>query len=241
MAAQGQRSIFGLQPIAVYCTVFFTAMTLAFIIANTMTAAANAIILQYTSTFWIFALSPWLLKERAAARDVWLLGVAMVGISIIFAGNARTDLAGLIVALTSGLFFALLTMMLRHLRRADSAALAVLLNLGSAALLLPVVALLGKFHLETREMLLLLAMGVIQFGIPYYLYTLGLARVPAHQAAIATLLEPILVPLWTYLAVSETPPAETLLGGVIILVALLLFLLGGRKNTSPQTHSTSDA
>lgn len=240
-ARSGRRSVLGLRAPAVLCTLFFTAMTLAFILANTMTTAANAIILQYTSTFWVFALSPWLLSERAHARDVGLLVVAMVGIAIIFAGNARTDLAGLLVALTSGLFFALLTMLLRQLRDVDSGAMAVMLNLGSGIILLPVVACWGDFALDPREWLLMLTLGIVQFGIPYYLYTLGLARIPAHQAAIATLLEPLLVPIWTYLAVSEVPPAETLLGGAIILVALLLFLRGAGADRRAAPDSTPAA
>lgn len=240
-AAPGQRSLFGIQTAAVLGTVLFTVMTIGFVIANTMTTAANAIILQYTSTFWVFALSPLLLKERSASRDFWLLGVAMVGIAIIFAGNARTDLAGLVVALGAGLAYGLQTIMIRRLRSADSAAVAVLLNLGSAALLLPAVALFGQFSMSPREWLLMVTMGVVQFGIPYYLYTLGLRHVRASRATLITLLEPILVPVWTYLAVAEIPPGETLLGGVIILAALLLLILGERKGSPTPSHSTADS
>jgi drug/metabolite transporter (DMT)-like permease len=52
-----------LRPAAVCCVVFFTLMTICFVLATTLTEAGNAIILQYTSAFWIFALSPLLLGE----------------------------------------------------------------------------------------------------------------------------------------------------------------------------------
>jgi drug/metabolite transporter (DMT)-like permease len=78
--------------------------------------------------------------------------------------------------------------------------------------------------LSPREWALIVFMGIVQFGLPYYFYTLGLARVPAYQAAILTMAEPVLVPVWTFLAVGEKPPLMTLIGGVIIFVALLLFL-----------------
>ncbi len=212
------------RPAALWCVVFFTLMTASFVIANTKTEAANAIILQYTSTFWIFGLSPWLLRERARTGDLWILGLAMVGIAIIFAGNASTDMTGLAIALASGLFFGLLTMMIRRLRDSDSAAVTVLNNLGSAALLLPIAWGMGVLMVPSRALFLLILMGIIQFGTPYYLYTLGLARVPAYQAALITMVEPILVPVWTFLAVGERVEWPTLIGGAVILAALVLFI-----------------
>lgn len=223
------RSLRDIRPTAVWCVVFFTLMTACFVIANTKTEAANAIILQYTSTFWIFALSPWLLRERACAGDLWILGLAMVGIAIIFAGNASTDLVGLTIALASGLFFGMLTMMIRRLRDSDSAALTVFNNLGSAVLLLPIAWGMGSLLLSSRALLLLVLMGIVQFGTPYYLYTLGLARVPAYQASLITMLEPVLVPVWTYMAVGERVPPTTLIGGAVILTSLVLFVLAAQR------------
>ena len=78
-------------------------------------------------------------------------------------------------------------------------------------------------------------MGVVQFGIPYYLFTLGLARVPAYQASLITLLEPILVPIWTYVAVGETVPATTAVGGGVILLALVIFVLMARHTAERPT------
>jgi len=219
----------GIRPAVICCVVFFTLMTVCFVIANTKTEAANAIILQYTSTFWIFALSPWLLRERARTGDLWILGLAMAGIAIIFAGNASTDFVGLIIALASGLFFGLLTMMIRRLRDSDSAAVTVFNNLGSAVLLLPLVIGMGGLMLSSRALLLLILMGIVQFGTPYYLYTLGLARVPAYQASLITMLEPVLVPLWTYMAIGEIVPTTTFIGGAVILTALVLFVLAAKR------------
>jgi drug/metabolite transporter (DMT)-like permease len=228
-----------LRPAAVWCCVFFTTMTVCFVTATTMTAASNAIILQYTSTFWIFGLSPLVLGERASGRDFIVLALAMLGIVVIFVGNAGTDLAGLAVALGSGLFYALLTLMLRRLRDADSAAVTVFNTLGSAAIMVPIVWMVGEFAVPWRIGALLVAMGVVQFGLPYWLYSLGLARVPAYQVALLTLLEPVLVPLWTYLAVGERVPLWTAVGGGVILAALLLFVAIARR--APAVKATLPA
>ncbi len=218
------------RPAAVACVVFFTLMTVCFVLANTRTEAANVIILQYTSTFWVFSLSPWVLRERPQTKDLWTLGLAMIGIGIIFVGSAATDLIGLVIALSSGLFFGLLTLMIRRMRDSDSAAVMVVNNLGSAALLLPAAYLLGDLMVSPRALLLLVIMGVVQFGLPYYLYTCALVRVPAYRAAMITLVEPILVPVWTYLAVGEKVPLMTAIGGGVVLIALALFLRAARNS-----------
>jgi len=228
----GSRWKLPIRPAGLLCIVFFAVMTVLFVLANTMTKAASAIILQYTSTFWVFGLSPWLLKEKPTLRDLPVLLLAMIGIGVIFVGGARTDLAGLAVALASGVFYALLTMMIRLLRDSDSAAITVMNNLGSAVLILPAMLLMGQFMVSGRVALLLVIMGVVQFGIPYYLYSLGLVRVPAYQVALITMVEPVLVPVWTYLAVGETPPSATIIGGAIILAALLLLIVGRRSRLS---------
>ncbi len=233
-ARPGVHGLFGIRLAALWCVLLFSLMTVCFVVANTMTEAANAILLQYTSNFWIFALSPILLKERPGGRALGYLLVAMVGIVIIFAGNAATDLAGLVVALASGLFYGLLIMALRHLRDSDAAAVTVLNNLGSAALILPFVLLIdgAALQLDTRSLWLLVFMGLVQFGLPYHLFSLALRRITAYEAGLLTLIEPVLVPIWTYLAVREAVPRETVLGGTLILLALVLFLRSARRQSS---------
>lgn len=227
---------FDLRPAATACVLFFTLMTVCFVYANTRTEAANVIILQYTSTFWIFGLSPLVLKEKPGSRDVWILAVAMIGIGIIFAGRATTAPVALTMALSSGLFFALLTMMIRRMRDSDPSAVIVLNLLGSAALLLPAAYFMGLSPSGAETWLLLIAMGVVQFGLPYYLYALALRRVAAYKAGLLTLIEPVLVPLWTYLAVRETIPVTTAIGGGVILFALVLFL----RRAGRRTHRVKD-
>jgi len=230
--ASGLRRLVPLRQAAILCVFAFTLMTVCFVVANTMTQAANVIFLQYTSTLWIFGLSPWLLKERPRRSDFWLLAMAMVGIGIIFAGSASATLGGLLVALGSGLFYGLLSLAIRQMRDSDSAAVTVVNNLGAALLLLIPATLVGGLMLSPRGWVLITIMGVLQFGVPYYLYALGLVRIPAYRAALITLLEPVLVPVWTYLAVGEEVLQETMIGGAIILVALLLLFKSAREKQS---------
>lgn len=219
-----------IRPAAAACVLFFTLMTLCFVTASVKTEAANAIILQYTSTFWIFILSPLVLRERPSGRATGVLVLAMIGIAVIFAGEGATDLAGLLIALGSGLSYGLLIMMIRRMRDSDSGAVTVVNCLGSALLLVPVLWIWGGWNVSMPNLLLLLLMGVVQFGLPYYLISLGLRRVPAYQAALLTLCEPVLNPLWAWLAVGEGISGATATGGGVIVLALVIHARQSRRS-----------
>lgn len=212
-----------LWPVASVAT--FTLMTACFCIATTMTAAANAIILQYTSPIWVFLLSPLVLRERPGRLEGLVLLVAMAGVAVIFLGNRQTDLAGLTVALGSGLGYGSLTVALRGLRRVEPVVVAGLNALGSGLLLLAPVAWWGSFGLDARGWGLVVLLSVVQFTVPYVLFSWALQRVEAHRAALIVLLEAVLNPLWTYLLVGERVPTATLAGGPLILLGVAGWLL----------------
>ncbi len=210
-------------PIASVAT--FTLMTITFVVATTMTAAANAIILQYTSPIWVFLLAPLLLKERPGRVEGLVLLVAMAGVGVIFSGNTDTSTAGLLVALLSGFGYGSLTVVLRGLRPVSPTVVASLNALGSGLILLIPVALAHSFGLTPYTFGLMLLMGLVQFTFPYLLFSWALQYVEAHRAALIVLLETVLNPLWTYLLVGESPPVATLRGGPLILLGVAGWLL----------------
>lgn len=207
----------------------FTLMTAAFIAATTRTAAANAILLQYTSPVWVFLLSPILLRERPRPGEGLALTVAMAGVAILIAGSPRSDLAGVVLALASGFGYGALTIALRGLRPVDPAVAVGLNCLGSALLLAPAALLAGPLRVSSAELGWLLFMSLVQLALPYVLFSWALQRVEASQAALIVLLETILNPLWTYLAVGERIPPATQLGGPLILAGVAGRILVGRR------------
>lgn len=208
-------------PIASVAT--FTLMTVTFVIATTKTQAANAIILQYTSPIWVFLLAPVLLHEHPRRAEGLVLLVAMAGVGVIFFGNPSTD--GLIVALVSGVGYGSLTVVLRGLRAVNPAVVTSLNALGSGLLLIIPVAIKGEFGLTPHAAGLMILMALVQFTLPYMLFSWALQHVEAHRAALLLLLETVLNPLWTYLIVGEAPPDATLLGGPLILLGVVGWLL----------------
>jgi drug/metabolite transporter (DMT)-like permease len=200
--------------------VAFTFMCTTFVLATTLTSAANAIILQYTAPAWVFVLSPILLGERST-RSQWVsLVLSMIGVGVIFVSQISRDPVGLSVGLASGLVFGVQSVLFRKVRDVDPAMLVWLTCSGSAALLVPAAATIEGFTLTPVAAACLVGMGVVQFALPYVLYSAGVARVTAQKAVLVVLLEPVLNPVWVWLVLSERPAASTIVGGVLILVAV---------------------
>ena len=225
--------------------IMFTLMTVCFVIATTKTAAANAIILQYTSPIWVFLLAPLLLGEKPGRAEGLVLLIAMAGVGIIFFGNPTADLLWLTVALGSGLGYGALTVTLRGLRPVSPFVVVAMNALGSGLLLIAPMAVWGSMELSERAWGLVLLLSLVQFTLPYVLFSWALQRVQAHRAALIVLLETVLNPLWTFLLVGEMVPAATLVGGPLILIGVAGWLLLSRPRpaepTPPESAETGDS
>lgn len=218
-------------PWAMTTILAFTLMTTCFVVATTQTAAANAIILQYTSPLWVFALAPLLLGERARPSDVGWLLLAMAGVGVILALQWETDLAGLATALGAGFGYGLLTVLLRKLRGVDPSVVVAMNFLGSALLLTPLALAWGGLRLGGEQLLLALVLGIVQMALPYVIFSWALRRVPAHLAALVVLCEALFNPALTWLVVGEPTPPATLYGGALILAGIIGVILSAARRT----------
>jgi drug/metabolite transporter (DMT)-like permease len=75
----------------------------------------------------------------------------------------------------------------------------------------------------------LAALGIGQIGLGFALLTVGARLIPAAQVGLITLLEVVLGPLWVWLALSERPSTLTLVGGAVVIVAIVLQSVGGAR------------
>jgi drug/metabolite transporter (DMT)-like permease len=107
------------------------------------------------------------------------------------------------------------------LRDFDSAWLAALNHLVTAILLAPF-ALRSSHFPGGMQWLFLGGLGILQMGVPYVLFARSLKRIPGHEATGIAMLEPVLVPVWVYLAWGERPAWWTLAGGGLILLGLAI-------------------
>ncbi|MBS1221264.1 MAG: carboxylate/amino acid/amine transporter, partial [Proteobacteria bacterium] len=200
--------------------VAYTGTVVLFVVANKLTTAANAILLQYTAPVYVALFSPWFLGERARGNDWLSLAAIMVGMLLFFGDQLSLDgYLGNCVALASGFCFGWLTLFLRRHREESAISALVLGNLLAGLIGLP---FMFQSMPDATGWIGLLLLGVVQLGLPYVMYALALRHVRAVEGILLPMIEPVLNPLWVFLLLGETPGPLALLGGAIILGAVMV-------------------
>lgn len=198
-----------------------------FVIANKMTTAANAILLQYTAPVHVALLSAWLLNEHPTRRD-WLTIFAVLAGMVLFFFQQMSpgNLIGNLCALFTGFTFALFIVILRKQRNSSPAATVFLGNVFTAIAGLPF--MLDSLPSATGW-LGLLFLGIFQLGLAYVLYTWAIAHVTAMEAILITLIEPVLNPFWVFILMGEVPAWTSLVGGIIIVGVVTIRQFAGDR------------
>lgn len=195
--------------------VAYAATTLLFVLANKLTTAANAILLQYTAPVYIALAAPWFLGEPSRRRDWIAIVVTLAGMSLFFIDRlSASGMAGNLVAIASGVSFAGLTLFLRKQKDGSAVESIVLGNLLAAAVGLPFVR--APFP-DATGWAMLVALGVVQLGFSYVAYAAAVRRATAMEAALVPMLEPILNPIWVLLFLGERPGRFALAGGLVVI------------------------
>lgn len=196
----------------------YTAAISFFVWANKLTTAANAIALQYTAPIFVFLFVRLLFRETISKPNLTTLFLGMVGVGIIYGGSAgQPDSAGVMMAILSGFLFSVYMTNLRLLKDVNPGYLTFLNNLVCWLALFP---LAPSLSLSLGEVFALAIMGVIQLGIPYFLFSKALETISLQEASLIVLIEPVLNPIWVALVVGEVPSVATFIGGGIILLGL---------------------
>jgi drug/metabolite transporter (DMT)-like permease len=214
-----RRSVAAPRVALLVSTLAYTAAISAFVSANKITTAANAIALQYTAPMFVFVIVHFLFGERIT-RASWIsLVLGMLGIAVICVGSAgQPDAAGVMIALLSGLLFSIYMVSLRFLKEFNPGTLTFLNNLVCCLILLPLVG--SELSLSLKEGWIVAVMGVVQLGIPYWLFSKGLEQISVQEASLIVLIEPVLNPIWVALIVGELPSGATIIGGICIVGSL---------------------
>jgi DME family drug/metabolite transporter len=207
----------------------YTGSSLLFVLANKLTTAANTVFLQATNPLFVVALAPWLLRERVMARDLAFMGVLGAGLALLFVGGRRQfatapePLLGNVLAAASALAWAFTVTGYRWLgRHAQDARGAVASAAASGNLVVILVSLPWAMPLAAgrpADWLVVLYLGVFQVGLAYVFLSRAIVEVPALEASLFLLVEPVLSPVWAWVVHGETPGPLALLGGAVILTA----------------------
>lgn len=235
-----RREGFGLNSISAAASILYAILLVLFVLSTKATTAANAIFLQYTAPVYVLIFEPLIYKEKYRLRDLVTVLVCLGGMALFFVGQLRPqDIEGNIMALASGLCFAFYFLLLRHPRaREVNRASSVIYGNLIAVIVLAAWGVPALLNINFHDALIVVYLGVVQLGISYALFTEGMARgVRSLDAGIICYIEPVLNPVWVFFVLGERPSRWALLGGAIIVMAVIVhMLLDAQTQKSPKVE-----
>ena len=209
----------------------YAATMILYVTGNKLTTAANTIFLQATAPIYLLLLSPLLLREKIRPRDMTYTAAMVIGMVLMFVGvdppvdTAPDPFRGNVVGAFCGVSWALTILGLRWLGRTsetsddrDAAGGAVVAgNLLAFLICLPMA--LPVEQAVATDWFAVGYLGVLQIGVAYIAMTRGMRHVPALEAALLLLLEPVMATVWAWLVHGEHPGPWSLAGCLLILFA----------------------
>ena len=190
--------------------------------ANKMTTAANAIVLQYTSPVYVILISYFLYKKRPTKLEVGTIFATLSGISLFFIESiGGGGLLGNLFALLSGLSYGcwFITSKLPDTEPMVANFFGCFLNI----LLIPFIFFDANFSFDPKMFAFAAFLGVFQLGLGGVFFSAGLRYSTAISATIIGMIEPILNPLWVFLAIGEFPGMLAVLGAVIVILSISIY------------------
>ena len=213
---------FSFSRLQVLTALSYAATMILFVVANKMTTSANAILLQYGAPVYVAILGSVMLKEKPRTEH-WVALVAVCGGMLLFFMDSLKggQLVGDAVAALAGVTFALNIVLLR--KQKDSSPLDSLLlgHIFTAAIAFALSLFFPAPVVTPKAIFAVLALGVVQIGLASVLFSYGIQRITALESILTAVLEPLFNPVWVFLATGEVPGLRSLMGGAIIIAAVL--------------------
>ena len=215
-------------PAALAIGVVYAATLTLFVASTKLTTAANAIFLQSTAPLYLLLLAPAVLKERVHRRDLLYLAAVATGLVFCFAGQrtatitAPAPLTGNLLGVACGLAWALTLLGLRWADRGGQRTGLGLTAVVAGNTIACLAALPFAWPFPSTGLVewgTVIYLGVFQIGLAYVFVTDAMRDLPALEASLLLLLEPVLNPVWAWTIGGEAPGTWTLVGGGVIIAA----------------------
>lgn len=218
---------------------FYVGALSFFALANKKTTAANAIFLQYTAPIYILIFGPFLVSEKFRWSDLITVVVCLFGMTLFFVDttpntnlSADSIFVGNILALGSGISLGGYILLLRHPKAMNQnpASSVFYGNIFACLVMLPFI-IPNPSAWEINDLIAVIILGVFQIGLAYFLFTYGVTHgVRSLDASIIGFLEPLLNPIWVFLFLGETPSRWAILGGAIIILAIVFHTIKANRS-----------
>jgi drug/metabolite transporter (DMT)-like permease len=190
----------------------------SFLVALNHASVANVVFFQALAPILAAAMGSFL-GDPVKGRTWVAMAIAVAGVAVMVGGPGRPSLLGQGLSLVVAVSFAATLVITRHRRDVSMAPATCLSQLLVLLIAIPFVTPGAAGPLDVT---LLAALGITQIGLGFVFLTIGGRLIPAGEVALITLLEIVLGPLWVWAFLSEQPSTATLVGGAIVLGAVLL-------------------
>jgi len=201
----------------------------SFIAALNHTTVARVLFILAVAPVLAALLARVTLGEPITRRTVQAMALALAGVALMLGAPGEGSLAGDGLAFLAALAFALMIVITRWRHDVSMAPATCLSQAILVAVFLPFAS---PGEIGAEDVFWLAALGIGQIGLGFALLTVGARLIPAAQVGLITLLEIVLGPLWVWLALDERPDTLTLMGGAIVIAAIVV----QTRPASPAAH-----
>ncbi len=231
------RRFAAIGPSGLVAAVVLSIGSVFYIMAMLNTTVANVVFILGASPL-LAALAGWLfLRERITAGSMVAMFAAIAGIGLMFAdGLVSGGMLGNFFALGLSIMYVFYLLILRANRHVDMLPATCLSGLITALIAL---VFLSDFHVSPHDLLLILILGGVQFGLGFMCLTWGTRFIPAAEVALFSLSESLLNPIWVWIAVGETPGIYTLAGSAVVLVSVVAYSIIAIRRERAAVAATS--
>ena len=196
-------------------------VTTFFAISNKLTTAANTIVLQFTAPVFVILMMAVFYHQKPRRLDVITCVLVMLGVVLFFVDGIRAgNLIGNITAVLSGVCYAGVFMMNTG-ENADAISSCFLGQLAAGLAMTPLC--FGETDFTAQTLSAVIALGVIQVGGAYVLFSIGIKNTPPVTASLITGLEPIMNPLLVAVFYGETVSTLSIIGSVIVVCTIMVY------------------
>ena len=201
-----------------------------FITALNHTSVARVLFIVALAPVLAAVLARFTLGEPITRRTAGAMALALAGVTVMLGAPGEGSLIGDGLSFVVALAFAL-TIVITRWRHDVSMAPATCLS--QAILVVVFAPFADPSDIGGGDIGWLAALGIGQIGLGFALMSVGARLIPAAQVGLITLLETVLGPLWVWVALDERPSTLTLVGGAIVLVAIVIQTREGPQPVSP--------
>lgn len=213
----------------IFAGLSYVSMGILFVYATKLTTAANAIILQYTAPIFVIILSIFFFKKFPTKKQLITVAIAFIGVILFFIDKVGSGaMLGNILAILAGVGYSGMFIFNSY---DDSSALDASIIGNTLIFLISVPILLqgNEPALDMAGVFGIIILGIFQMGVSYAFFSKGIETTPSVDASLISMLEAILNPIWVALVIGEIPSFVSLIGGGLVLIAVVFNIISSKN------------